>query len=108
MKRNLYLQKQNSIHLSLLRFIVFKHEFTEAIKQAHAKYSYLKFFAMYKTDVKTFCTDISDKQTFTCTIRLELCRLPYKVRKSKQQIPMLLRINFFSPKTKTNFKSCTN
>ena len=62
----------------------------------------------YKTDVKTFCTDISDKQTFTCTIRLELCRLPYKVRKSKQQIPMLLRINFFSPKTKTNFKSCTN
>ena len=48
MKRNLYLQKQNSIHLSLLRFIVFKHEFTEAIKQAHAKYSYLKFFAMYR------------------------------------------------------------
>ena len=48
MKRNLYLQKQNSIHLSLQRFIVFKHEFTEAIKQAHAKYSYLKFFAMYR------------------------------------------------------------
>ena len=54
----------------------------------------------YKSDVKTFCTDISDKQTFTCTIRLELCRLPYKARKSKQEIPMLLRINFSRLKPK--------
>ena len=55
MKRNLYLQKQNSIHLSLLRFIVFEHEFTEAIKQAHTKYSYLKFFVMYRNKL---CTNI--------------------------------------------------